>query len=598
MTNRSRHPLLKWNQRLKKLSRNNFLKLLRRVCLGHQDNDKIKECYTLLNPSRLKGTMYPFDAVIDLADSLSEQKYSDAWQHFQANQFASLIRKFPFSKDDTSYRPEEKAREKFFEAEHKCYRINQRFAARLRCKSKPAPYEYELDDMRKFISYVLGHAPMLKNIWNGCGFGPGASIGTHGNATNVWRKLSSHWSVSPGAYHFAFAAVMNHAQVREVIFPNAGGFTSCGLDYSPERGPFSKKVKLVAYNKISFVPKTAKTHRVIAVEPLLNSFVQKGVDEHMRLRLKRIGIDLSDQSRNSEFARLGSLPGAEDPFVTIDLSSASDSISIGLVKDVLPPEWYDFLNAIRSKSFLLDGEIRQYNKFCSMGNGFCFPLETLLFVAACKACNAGRPGKDFLVYGDDIVLRQSKSMKLIKLLAYMGFKTNKGKTFLEGPFRESCGKDWFGGIDVRPYTLDFQLDSIQSFFKFLNGAQASEYRKIFFSNVRPHMINMVPNKFRFFRPYPGPEDTGIDSVQDEFLTSPHCSYRFHDGSGAWRWKELISRSVADRYRPSLDNAYALVYAALVGSASDQPFALRRKTKTKVRLISHPGATSLWLPQTN
>ena len=37
-----------------------------------------------------------YDLAVVLADSLSEQKYSDATMHFVANQFASLIRKYPW----------------------------------------------------------------------------------------------------------------------------------------------------------------------------------------------------------------------------------------------------------------------------------------------------------------------------------------------------------------------------------------------------------------------------------------------------------------------------------------------------------------------
>jgi len=590
MTNRSSHPLQKWNRRLQGSARTKYVSLLRRVCLAHPDAAFSRQALSLLKEP------VQWDDLLRLSDSLSEQKYPDAWQHFQANQFSLLIRKYPFLESEVTLRPRDKAVASFNRSEHICHRVNQRLRARSTRVGKAHPYEFEFQKMRDFIAYVLGHEPKMSHILDKTGFGPGASIGVHGNATNIWRKLSSRWSVSPGAYHYAFAAVMKHAQVREVIFPNPGGFTTGGNDYDPFTGPFSKKVDVVAYNKLSFVPKTAKTHRVIAVEPLLNSFVQKGVDEHMRLRLKRIGIDLSDQSRNSEFARLGSLPGAEDPFVTIDLSAASDSISIELCRELLPPEWYRFLDSIRSKYFLLDGEIRRYKKFCSMGNGFCFPLETLLFAAACHASEAGKPGKDFLVYGDDIVVRRSVSMKLIKVLAYMGFRINTDKTFLEGPFRESCGKDWFGGLDVRPYTLDFKLDSVQSLFKLLNGSSSSEMRSRFFETIRPWLIDQVPDEFLFFRPFCGPEDTGIDAHQDEFLSSRHCSYRFKNGSGSWRWKELISKSVPDKgYRAWQDSAYALVYAALVGSASDMPFALRRRTQTKVRLISHPGATSLWLP---
>lgn len=572
----------------------NYQSLLRRVCLAHSSFTWSQVALEILSvPLDKEGVLN----LVKLADSLSAQLYPDAASHFAANQFSSLVRKYPFPTEINPFDPEGEAVRKFDRSEHLCSRVNQRFKAR-RLSRKTLPFTYEIQAMTSFIAYAIGDAPDLGLIYDNTGFGPGASIGTGGNATSVLRKLSKDgWSVSPGAHHWAFAAVMRHAQVREFLFPNPGGFTTAATDYDPRKGPFGKKVTVTAYNNIAFVPKTARTFRSIAVEPLLNGFVQKGVDVALRLFLKRIGIDLSDQSVNSEMARQGSLPNQVDPLVTIDLSSASDSISIELVREVLPPDWFEFLNSIRSTSYSYKGVVKRYSKFCSMGNGFCFPLETLLFVAACVACGARSPGIDFRVYGDDIIVRQSVAPKVIRLLKYLGFSTNVEKTFLQGPFRESCGRDWFGGVDVRPYTLDFELNSVQSLFKMLNGVRRNNQGSYFFEGIRPFLLSLVPTRFRFFRPYPGPEDSGIDSHCDEFLSSPHVTYRFYNGTGQWRWKELITSSRPDKYPGRNEKEYALacLYGALTGVSSDQPFSLRRETKTKVRLISHPGATSQWLP---
>lgn len=240
------------------------------------------------------------------------------------------------------------------------------------------------------------------------------------------------------------------------------------VDRSRFSDKFRERVRLVEHNKITFVPKTAKTHRSIAVEPLVNGYVQKGIDQVMRKRLRRIGIDLSDQSGNSEYARLGSLDNSDQSFVTIDLSMASDSLATEVVRQLVPAAWFELLNALRSKSFLLDDVEYKFEKFCSMGNGFCFPLQTLIFTAACKAVGAGVPGLDFKVYGDDIIVRRCHAEPVIRLLGELGFKTNTDKTFITGPFRESCGRDWFSGEDVRPFILDFRLDSVEALIKFHN----------------------------------------------------------------------------------------------------------------------------------
>lgn len=586
--------LLKCNKDLQLRATSNYWKLLNTVCHVHADQPWSRTALAILD---LGPNRESVRSLVDLADSLSSQKYDDAAEHFAANQFSLLIRKYPFPDDVNPFTPEETAYQKFIKSEHSCLRINQRLSARRSRRSRPLPYEYEFEKMRQFARYVLADAPDLAHIYDNVGFGPGASVGVTGNATNFARKLRASWTVTPGAYMLSFGSVMKHAQIREILFPNPGGFTASPFDYDPVKGPFSKKVSVVAYNKIAFVPKTAKTYRSIAVEPLLNGLVQKGVDNVMRLRLKRIGIDLSDQDLNSEMARLGSLKDDEDSFVTIDLSSASDSISIEIVREILPPEWFSFLNSIRSPSYNYGGVVRRFHKFCSMGNGFCFPLETLLFTSACISVGCGAPGKDFRVYGDDIVVRKKFAVPLLKLLKYMGFAVNTDKTFLSGPFRESCGKDWFNGVDVRPYTLDFALDSVQSLYKVLNGSLRNDLTRSFFHGLRPFLLGRVHRDFRFFRPYPGPDDTAIDSYCDEFLTSPHVSYRFANGTGSWRWKELISYPISDREITNWarEHGIAVLYGALSGSASSMPFSIRRKTRTKVRLVSHPGATSQWLP---
>lgn len=577
------------NKKLKRESFTTYERILTNLCQAYSNYPFTEEILRLLKESDLSN-------LVNYADSLSSQLYDDATTHFVANQFASLIRKYPFPRDRISFDPERTAYLKFEKSEHSCLRINQRLVARRLRKKGVHPYEPYFYKMRNFISYVIGFEPNMEQIYDKCGFGPGASIGVHGDATNAARKLSSElWSVTPSATYFAYQAAMRHAQIREVILPCHGGFTSGDANYLSEKISFWLKTRVVQHNKITFVPKTAKTYRSIAIEPLLNGFVQKGIDEHMRLKLKRIGIDLSDQSINSELAREGSLD-VGDSFCTIDLSSASDSISIELCRELLPPEWFDLLDSTRSKSYAYNKVIKAFNKFCSMGNGFCFPLESLLFTAACDAVGAGKPGIDYHVYGDDIIIRRSYYDKLIDLLRYMGFSVNKDKTFSHGSFRESCGSDWFGGKDVRPFTLDYALDSIENVFKFLNLSRRSGSTELFFQSVRGLVIYLLPNRYRFFRPYPGPADSGIDSTGDEHLYVPSC--RFSKETRLWEWKELMHLPIADKgWKVDAGDSVPaiMVFGALSGSSSDCPFAFRRKTRTKVSIVTHPGATSQWSP---
>jgi hypothetical protein len=324
---------------------------------------------------------------------------------------------------------------------------------------------------------------------------------------------------------------------------------------------------------------------------MINSFLQKGADTIMRFNLSRFGIDLSDQATNSLMAFKGSISDTPEDFVTIDLSSASDSISIELCRNILPPDWFDFLNQIRSKSFELDGKFYTYEKFCSMGNGFCFPLETLIFVSCCVSSGASIPTVDFNVYGDDIVIKKKYAAKLIELLDKLGFSTNNDKTFLEGPFRESCGRDWYSGVDVRPFVLDFKLDSVQSIFKFLNLSKRNPLSRGFFSEIEEFVISLIPDNFRFFRPLDGPPDTAITIDRDRFLASPFA--RWSRDLQCWGWTELLSSSLPDKGIKDLRHSdNSLMMAALLGASSSKPFTVRRKTRTSIRNVAY-NAISLW-----
>jgi hypothetical protein len=538
-----------------------------------------------------------FDLALRLADSLSEQVHSDATTHFVANQFAQLIRKYPWEPKVVATDPELAATRKFLSAELRCKRLNKKFFLLDRKHNYRRPYGSDLNRMRSFIKFVLGDSPDLDKIFRSCSYGAGASVGVHGNATNLLRKIAREkWTVSPGAFTYGYWAVMRDPHLRDVLLESRSNI-AC-LDWDASKNEYSKKALYVNYNKISFVPKTAKTHRAIAVEPLLNGFLQKGVDVIMRNRLKHIGIDLRDQSLNQRMARQGSIDDSEDSYVTIDLSSASDNISIGLVRNLLPPDWFDFLNAIRSHRYELGGKVYPYHKFCSMGNGFCFPLETLLFAACCFACDCGKAGTDFSVYGDDIIIRKRYAERVLRLLKTIGFSPNANKTFIQGPFRESCGADWFGGVDVRPYSLDHALDSIEACFKWLNLTRRGELTTLFFECTWPIVLDRVPSRFRFFRPYKGNADSGIDSWADQHLTSPHCF--FDRRSYVWICKELKhtpirdseSGSVAYR-RDSVD-----MYALLSGLHSEDyrvAYTVRRKTRTTVTRVISSAATSKWLP---
>lgn len=562
--------------------------------------------YEFLSPFASALRRRDWAQVLASADSLSSQKYDDATSHFVANQFALLVKKYPFPKEVLDLRPKERAIETFFRTERRGARINRKFRL-LALNPSRDPHDEQLTKASDFFRSVLMAAPNYRQIFAMCDFGPGASIGVHGNATHLLRKAGvAEMSVNSGALHHAFAGIMQnfHLLSRFLDKREYDGQVIVCFDYETAFNRYLSSIRVVEHNKVDFVLKNARTHRSIGIESLLGGFVQKGADQSMRLRLRKFGIDLSDQSLNQAFARDGSIndsTGVRKVKVTLDIKNASNSLFTEVVRRVATPDWFDFLNRIRSKCYEFDKVVRPYELFVSMGNGFCFPLESLIFASLCHAVGAGKPGIDYLVYGDDIIVDREYAEPLIALLRHCGFGLNKEKSFLEGPFRESCGADWFNGEDVRPFTLDYELDSLESIFKFLNLSNRNERTKSFFLPIRSLLLKEIPKQYQFWRPFPGLPDSGIDSTGDEHLTASSC--QFEKQTGRWSWYELVHKPIVDNQAISeCENADHLAMVALRGAAVI-PFGdslglpevtFRRKTRTKVARESY-ASTSNWLP---
>jgi hypothetical protein len=201
-------------------------------------------------------------------------------------------------------------------------------------------------------------------------------------------------------------------------------------------------------NRVELVPKNWKTDRTIACEPEGNVPLQLAFDSYAkRMLCRKVGCDLSNQSRNQRLAIEGSRSGA---YATIDLSMASDTVAYNAVQWLMPDGWREYVTDIRTPlGRMPDGSIVKYAKFSSMGNGSTFTIETLIFASLCEAAGAIRG--DYVVYGDDIIVKTEVAPKLYQLLAFFGFRVNQEKTFTEGPFRESCGVDSYEGYDITPF---------------------------------------------------------------------------------------------------------------------------------------------------
>lgn len=224
-------------------------------------------------------------------------------------------------------------------------------------------------------------------------------------------------------------------------------------------------------SRVKFVPKSAKKLRTICMEPITLQYFQQGVMRLMYSYIRRHRylsqhIMLEDQSQNRLGAKLGSNTNS---YCTIDLSAASDSVSWDLVRRLFRGTSYlSWCYVTRSTHNILpDGtRIRSY-KFAPMGSALCFPTECLVFCAVVELVAKRHTLFNsnytyYSVYGDDIICPTAWVSEVIDILESIGFIVNKEKSYWDGPFRESCGKEYYLGRDITPiyYRVDVMNRSL------------------------------------------------------------------------------------------------------------------------------------------
>lgn len=352
----------------------------------------------------------------------------------------------------TSFDRRGRALEKWLQAESKCLQVNTRLSKIRNGEETPPPrLAAILHQAAKKVSEILGFCD-LDYIIDKSRWGPGATSSVTGNDTSSEVKFRAQADVSPNCLSYALL-------LRKAI---------------PSWQP--KDYFLVNQNKLLFVPKNAKIDRPICVEPHLNSFLQLGAGALIRKRLRRVGIDLDNgQQTHRRLALQGSY---DSSYATVDLSSASDTISSGLVFDLLPESWFTLLDELRSpRTKLPNGDVVTLEKFSSMGNGFTFELETLIFYAILSAINTLEShDSEIFVYGDDIIVNEGLATSFLEVIDWFGFSPNNEKTYLSGPFRESCGCDAFLGYDVRPFFLKELPDDQPRLYRLANGIRKAAAR--------------------------------------------------------------------------------------------------------------------------
>jgi hypothetical protein len=226
-----------------------------------------------------------------------------------------------------------------------------------------------------------------------------------------------------------------------------------------EMGKIEEAVESLPRARVCLVPKDSRGPRIISCEPAELLYIQQGLMRKLYSELQtniltKSYVNFEDQEINRFMAQYASRNGA---FATLDLSDASDRVSLALVRSLFPPRWVEALEACRSEETELpSGEIVKLNKFAPMGSSVCFPVEAMVFWAISLATiKQKHPGyePEVFVYGDDIIVDANLASSVMDGLESVGLKVNRDKSYATGFFRESCGGDFYKGVDVTPVRI-------------------------------------------------------------------------------------------------------------------------------------------------
>ena len=243
------------------------------------------------------------------------------------------------------------------------------------------------------------------------------------------------------------------------------------IDYQPVRLPGYSGIK-PDYSEIVNVPKNLLKDRLISKEEVTTQWVQHAVSNaitdwmHHKSEFLRNRINLHHAELNGELAALGSIDGH---YATVDLSSASDSVTMFHIRQF--PRWYKrMLCAVRCPKTKYGPDIIKLTKFAPMGASTCFPVECQVFAICAYMAVALAHGfnpqyintqvlrhlskfSHFRIYGDDIVIEARYVPALYRVLELLKFKVNVRKSYTQpkvNNFRESCGYEYLNGVDVSP----------------------------------------------------------------------------------------------------------------------------------------------------
>lgn len=350
--------------------------------------------------------------------------------------------------------------------------------------------------------------------------------------------------------------------------------------------------------RVVAVPKTFDKPRLISIEPASAIYTQKGILSDLDDWMRNVPqINMRDQSRNRSLALEGSKDGG---LSTIDLSEASDRVSVALVREVfsLSGDFFDLIMAARTGIVDVNGRTLRLRKFASMGCALTFPIQMLVFrtIIISAMCEHDRDmsrdnilrhgrSRDVGVFGDDIIVPTRYAQPVMSALKRYGLVVNEAKSFTTGLFRESCGGDYFGGTSVKPVYLRRQpptnrhdVDAIVSY-----AATSILFSEIGLDGAAKHLSSMVEELIG-----PSPEAAGGIAVSHPTMSKERYNVALQ------RHEVLANISIPRRKRVSASDEAVLaaaLHAAGTSVGSYDPLRLTHHGRPTSAFISRR-----WAPQ--
>lgn len=459
---------------------------------------------------------------------------------------------------------------KFLANERRCRETNRRFRNLEFDPLYKGANVWLLNATIRKITQLLGSGDFtgsrVEEMAGECHWGPGTTSRVHGDRTGSAHKFRSDCGITRDCYsalgRYIPLLYPEWGRLLKKSFPLWGEDVDVLDFYAPLDDSLGSPSPFDRGDSLLFIAKDFRSMRGICPQPGINCWFQLGAGALIAKDLWRFGgIDLTDQSRNRLLCKYASFNGK---LTTADFSSASEMISKEVVRACMAevPGWLQVLSALRTPACLVpqkllgylsdsttgypcDEEAAEcleqivdgvlvYEKFSAMGNGFTFPLQSLIFTAAALACceYVGTDDSQVGVFGDDVVIPTDAFGVFCDFSKFLGFEIGLSKSFSEGYFRESCGAYYCRGFDVKPIYLRDRLNSLESLYAFANSVRTFAHRRSSgsgcdyrFRGVWAYIVGKVPKKSRNFIPI-GYGDGGLVGNLDE---APPETIRTPDG---------------------------------------------------------------------